>query len=173
MNEERCAGCKSVANACAATSYPSGFSSNRRVRNGDPSRSSRLVVSYTSPRTMYHSVHTICRRVVANVVQHALLHPPLRCMALFGALFSGLCGPDVPRHTICLLAKSRVTTLIISARARCSMRIFVTDHSALLQRASFRFVKFYIWKYTRHASLHLSRMEDWISVLIYLKIHVE
>ena len=41
---------------------------------------------------------------------HALLHRGLLryCTHLPGILFHGLCGPDVPRHTICLLAKSPV-----------------------------------------------------------------
>lgn len=97
---------------------------------------------------MYLCVHTICRRVVANVWQSALL---LRYMDLFGVLFHGLCGPDVPRHTICLLAKSRVP--YSRPRRHCTLlnENFFTDHttfSSLMRHVSSRYtyMKFFALK---------------------------
>lgn len=52
---------------------------------------------------------------------HVLCNCTVFCYVVWGpleVLFHGLCGPNVPEHTICLLAKSRVTSIFTPGGTR-------------------------------------------------------
>jgi len=112
---------KGLANGRYTTSYRLGFANSQHhlqahgplygsPRGEPPARShgrsfrmlrgeqcARVCIQLTG--ALLSSLHVLCNCIVF-------------CYVVWGpldALFHGLCGPNVPEHTICLLAESRVT----------------------------------------------------------------